>query len=289
MTTENSINVDEILAAIQKSDLKILHSIPDKSRDFKFSVDRLRREYPEFKFQGYLYLHYIASLTLKDLLEQAGKNGLRGEAFANFIERRFSYEESGAIFYQSIIMKCGSILNSYQWLYEIKTQNGRLYVQTNSDPCDPFITVFTAHFFDQFAIRTGMVNNTFEARSKRKDAIVEYMNSKLAINDDKIMQHDGNIGIGTEKGLCLGVKKGKLILMKTFVSLDMLKGNQPLLAEETSQPLFDQFNKTLEDRLNHKDYEFDKFGTIVNKQDKVGRNDPCTCGSGTKYKKCCGK
>jgi SEC-C motif-containing protein len=23
--------------------------------------------------------------------------------------------------------------------------------------------------------------------------------------------------------------------------------------------------------------------------DKVGRNDPCTCGSGLKYKKCCGK
>jgi preprotein translocase subunit SecA len=27
---------------------------------------------------------------------------------------------------------------------------------------------------------------------------------------------------------------------------------------------------------------------IVNK-DTVGRNDPCTCGSGKKYKKCCGK
>jgi preprotein translocase subunit SecA len=23
--------------------------------------------------------------------------------------------------------------------------------------------------------------------------------------------------------------------------------------------------------------------------DKVGRNDPCPCGSGKKYKKCCGK
>ncbi|MHC5088906.1 MAG: SEC-C metal-binding domain-containing protein [Planctomycetota bacterium] len=24
-------------------------------------------------------------------------------------------------------------------------------------------------------------------------------------------------------------------------------------------------------------------------QPKVGRNDPCPCGSGKKYKKCCGK
>jgi SEC-C motif-containing protein len=28
---------------------------------------------------------------------------------------------------------------------------------------------------------------------------------------------------------------------------------------------------------------------IKNEGPKVGRNDPCTCGSGKKYKKCCGK
>lgn len=33
--------------------------------------------------------------------------------------------------------------------------------------------------------------------------------------------------------------------------------------------------------------EFKKSKTIV-KEDKVGRNDPCPCGSGKKYKKCCG-
>ena len=29
--------------------------------------------------------------------------------------------------------------------------------------------------------------------------------------------------------------------------------------------------------------------TVVRKGDKIGRNDPCPCGSGLKYKKCCGK
>jgi hypothetical protein len=29
--------------------------------------------------------------------------------------------------------------------------------------------------------------------------------------------------------------------------------------------------------------------TVVKNQPKVGRNDPCPCGSGKKYKKCCGK
>ncbi len=31
-----------------------------------------------------------------------------------------------------------------------------------------------------------------------------------------------------------------------------------------------------------------KSGTII-KEKKIGRNDPCPCGSGKKYKKCCGK
>lgn len=34
--------------------------------------------------------------------------------------------------------------------------------------------------------------------------------------------------------------------------------------------------------------EYRKAGTIVN-EEKIGRNDPCPCGSGKKYKKCCGK
>ena len=33
--------------------------------------------------------------------------------------------------------------------------------------------------------------------------------------------------------------------------------------------------------------EYNATKTVV-KDDKIGRNDPCTCGSGKKYKKCCG-
>lgn len=29
--------------------------------------------------------------------------------------------------------------------------------------------------------------------------------------------------------------------------------------------------------------------TYVREEPKIGRNDPCPCGSGKKYKKCCGK
>ncbi len=36
-------------------------------------------------------------------------------------------------------------------------------------------------------------------------------------------------------------------------------------------------------------YKEQKESTTIRKGKKVGRNDPCPCGSGKKYKKCCGK
>ena len=36
-------------------------------------------------------------------------------------------------------------------------------------------------------------------------------------------------------------------------------------------------------------YKEQKNSTTIRKEKKVGRNDPCPCGSGKKYKKCCGR
>jgi uncharacterized protein YecA (UPF0149 family) len=34
---------------------------------------------------------------------------------------------------------------------------------------------------------------------------------------------------------------------------------------------------------------YNRAKTVINENKKIGRNDPCPCGSGKKYKKCCGK
>lgn len=47
-----------------------------------------------------------------------------------------------------------------------------------------------------------------------------------------------------------------------------------------------EFRKS-EDRWYYFDSVFPKQGMIRN-ESKVGRNDPCSCGSGKKFKKCCG-
>lgn len=43
-----------------------------------------------------------------------------------------------------------------------------------------------------------------------------------------------------------------------------------------------------EEKLKELYLEQKKSGTVI-KGPKVGRNDPCPCGSGKKYKKCCGR
>ncbi|MCD4699857.1 MAG: SEC-C domain-containing protein [Phycisphaerae bacterium] len=35
--------------------------------------------------------------------------------------------------------------------------------------------------------------------------------------------------------------------------------------------------------------ESQRVQTIIRNQPRVGRNDPCPCGSGKKFKKCCGR
>lgn len=50
-----------------------------------------------------------------------------------------------------------------------------------------------------------------------------------------------------------------------------------------------QWNEILtEERRREIKKEYSSLKTVV-KGEKIGRNDPCTCGSGKKYKKCCGR
>ncbi len=56
---------------------------------------------------------------------------------------------------------------------------------------------------------------------------------------------------------------------------------------------FEHHERSLFQRINGEwkfiDGELVKPEPIVRETPKIGRNDPCPCGSGKKYKKCCGK
>ena len=50
-----------------------------------------------------------------------------------------------------------------------------------------------------------------------------------------------------------------------------------------------QITKASQENLNNLDNDTVRKETVKNEEPKVGRNDPCPCGSGKKYKQCCGK
>lgn len=50
-----------------------------------------------------------------------------------------------------------------------------------------------------------------------------------------------------------------------------------------------QWNEIYSEEEQKKLYKEQKESTTIRKEKKIGRNDPCPCGSGKKYKKCCGK
>mgnify|MGYP000021932147 CR=1 FL=1 len=53
----------------------------------------------------------------------------------------------------------------------------------------------------------------------------------------------------------------------------------------------DHLNSIIKERedLCRQLFESETSETVKRDGEKIGRNDPCPCGSGKKYKKCCGK
>lgn len=50
-----------------------------------------------------------------------------------------------------------------------------------------------------------------------------------------------------------------------------------------------QWNDIFDEDTRKKLYLEQKKSGTIRKEKKIGRNDPCPCGSGKKYKKCCGR
>ena len=50
----------------------------------------------------------------------------------------------------------------------------------------------------------------------------------------------------------------------------------------------EEWNDIFDEETQKRLYKEQKRSTTIVKGERIGRNDPCPCGSGKKYKKCCG-
>lgn len=93
-----------------------------------------------------------------------------------------------------------------------------------------------------------------------------------------------NTSIGKEQKLEKFTKSSKI---KLVIDFEKLYFNM-LSAEAEHLYSLESWNKVLtEERRKEIVKEFKKSKTVV-KEREPGRNEPCPCGSGKKYKKCCG-
>lgn len=76
--------------------------------------------------------------------------------------------------------------------------------------------------------------------------------------------------------------------IKLDIDFSKLYKNMLAVPAEWLYTLEEWDNIFTQDERYELEKEFKRSKTVVNEV-KVGRNDPCPCGSGKKYKKCCGR
>jgi preprotein translocase subunit SecA len=83
-------------------------------------------------------------------------------------------------------------------------------------------------------------------------------------------------------------KKEALRLFKEQ-ELSYVEQVRKILAQLFEQNIVSQENTKLQE-IGEKAHDISKVALSAgaSKKKKIGRNDPCPCGSGKKYKKCCG-
>jgi len=123
------------------------------------------------------------------------------------------------------------------------------------------------HLYQMDILKTGIGLRGYN----QKDPLVEYKKESFNLFNELI-------------------EKVKTEYMKILHSLQLQVENEPYrdpetgMTEEEMIKAIEEFNKQMEN-----DEEFGEIFQEVTNQKKPKRNEPCPCGSGEKYKNCCGK
>ena len=142
---------------------------------------------------------------------------------------------------------------------------------------DSIDSLWQEHLYAMDGLRSSMSLRVYA----QKDPLVEYKNEAFDVfkrmMDKVYMSVVSNLFRVTVSSIeefekLLALQENAMNISKAEVSsdlLDVLEGRRQAMEEEAEEvPLVSTYRRT---------------------EEKIGRNDPCPCGSGKKYKKCCGK
>ena len=135
-----------------------------------------------------------------------------------------------------------------------------------------------------------------DVRRTTLEQLLEYGDPEAIFVVRRILEDDYEDVVHAAKvtlvGLCdaNGVKLGNLDELRYELAVkDDFTGEYIIGPEDEDWSWGDDLD---DDEFEIEDYDIDSFDkklVPLVKPPKIGRNDPCPCGSGKKYKKCCGK
>jgi len=146
------------------------------------------------------------------------------------------------------------------------------------------------------------VDEWYFEKNKEYQALVNYVKKNFLKNDPEKAEEvcediQGILAFGFNMQAVMDVFNSKKI---SFTDLDQLNEVTGLVTElgnniriwenngHTPEEIFENYEKPNMKPLPKKPFDFNKTNVIdMNSKKNIGRNDPCPCGSGKKYKKCC--
>ncbi len=191
------------------------------------------------------------------------------EAFMQDIQTTFGIEKLHSLKEEK--------LNASDVLNELKTQIHEIYEQKEAEFGSEdlrelerviMLKIVDQKWMDHIDAMDELKNGIGLRAYGQKDPVVQYRIEGFDMFDEMI----ANIKIDVVRFL-LNARKRETGIAQRQDSVHI-----------TSASLEDTAIKSLDGTTPKKDN-----APIVNKEPKVGRNDPCTCGSGKKYKNCCGR
>ena len=130
--------------------------------------------------------------------------------------------------------------------------------------------------YEQILARKTAISGTVTELAKKFDIDTILMMGFIDGINDSLKRPNKLEEIEEDTKILLSYDKEKLfynmVAAKANWLFELPQWNE-LLSEEKRKEIYKEQRKSL---------------TVVN-ENKVGRNEPCPCGSGKKYKKCCGK
>ncbi|MBA3027163.1 MAG: preprotein translocase subunit SecA [Sulfurimonas sp.] len=250
------VEYDDVANEQRKIVYKFRNQLLSKEFDIQSKIDDIRVEYVQ------------NLLLLADIFDGGAREDFNlkklSELLLEHINFKLNIEELSAYEYNELLEALTDILKkSYDNKMSVVDENIRKEIEKEFY-LKELDSAWREHLYAMDSMKTGIRLRAYN----QKDPLVEYKKESFSLFGELI----NDIKFNTIKTL-------QIIQFRVESAEDEAKRLAAKLAEENQK-------NNLGLHLNHSDEDEDDE---TSSEKKIARNDPCPCGSGLKYKQCCGK